>query len=87
MQIKNRIEKLEQQLNVGSEFCACNGSLPLWKCTYADDGIRRDLNVTADENCDVCGRAVNQSLIVVNIVSSRKPNWMIGEPITISPES
>jgi hypothetical protein len=82
-----RLEKLEQQLNVGGEFCACKGSHPLWKCTYADDGIRRDPNATADENCDVCGRVVNQSLIVVNFVRAKRPDWMIDEPITISPES
>ncbi len=73
MRLRSRLKKIEERLNVGGEFCACNGSQPLYKCTYADDGIRRDPNVTDAENCDVCGRAVNQTLIVVNFVKSKKP--------------
>jgi hypothetical protein len=40
MNISNRLEKLENQLNIGGEFCACfpQGS-ETWKQEISDDGL------------------------------------------------
>ncbi len=77
MQITNRLKKLENKSNVNGEFCVCTGSSqPLYTVTYADNGVRREPDVTDAETCELCGRAVNQTLIVVNFVKPKKPAWM-----------
>jgi hypothetical protein len=63
---------MEKQLNVGNvsgEFCACNGSQPIYKSTYADDGILRNPEDVEAEICELCGRAVNKTVIVVDFTS------------------
>jgi hypothetical protein len=69
MQLKNRLKKMEKQLNVSDEFCACNGSQPIYKPTYADDGTLRSPNEADAEICELCGRAVNKTVIIVDYVS------------------
>jgi hypothetical protein len=73
MQLKNRLKKMEKQLNVGNvsgEFCACNGSQPIYKYTHADDGILRNPKDADAEICERCGRAVNKTVIIVNYVTA-----------------
>ncbi len=72
MQLKNRLKKMEKQLNIGNvsdEFCACNGSQPICKQTFADDGILRNPEDVEAEICERCGRAVNKTVIVVDFTS------------------
>jgi hypothetical protein len=72
MQLKNRLATLEKQLNVGNvsdEFCACNGSQPIYKQTFADDGILRRPEDADAEICELCGRAVNKTVIIVDFTS------------------
>ncbi len=70
MQLRNRLKKMEQQLNISDNgFCACNGSMPIYTHTYADEGILRNPKDVEAEICGLCGRAVDKTVIVVDFTS------------------
>ncbi len=71
--IQNRLKKLEKQVIDDSTVCACNGSQPLYKYTYADEGILRNPSEADAEICKLCGREVNKKVIVIDYVKDWKP--------------
>jgi hypothetical protein len=72
MNLKRRITKLEKATGAGG-FCACNGLEPIYKWTYADNGVLRDTKETEAELCETCGKLTNQHLIIIDYVSDWKP--------------
>ncbi len=73
MNVKNKLKKMEKDLNINSEVCTCNGLEPIYKWTYADDGVLRAPKETEAELCETCGKPTNRQLIIINYVSDWKP--------------
>ncbi len=68
MNIKSRLKRLEKVTD-DSNFCVCNGSQPISKQTYAEDGILRNPEDVEDETCELCGREVNKDVLIIDFVS------------------
>ncbi len=73
MSIKNRLKKLESEVQAAGEFCACDkDSKEKIVCAYADDGVLRNPKEAEAEYCAVCALPVNKKVIIVDFVSDWK---------------
>jgi hypothetical protein len=72
MNLRNRLKKIEKAAGGKSEFCTCNGLEPIYKWTYADDGVLREPKETEADLCETCGKPTNRQLIIIDYVSDWK---------------
>jgi hypothetical protein len=76
MNIKSRLKKIEEILNIDSELCQCdeNGS-GKQKVTWTDahDGVLENPSAVEAEYCGVCKREINELAIILNHVSAELP--------------
>ena len=86
MNIKSKIKRLEEKLNVNSELCACfshkGKTFPRWEVYHQDLSI--DSTDTTPilqgepipDFCEICGKAVlKEQIIIVGCDASTKENY------------
>ncbi len=78
MNLKTRIEKVERRAKV-SDFCICHGN-PRCESVYWEDGkpaicpeLLAGKPPPIPDTCDVCGKPINKTLIIVDFISSTIP--------------
>jgi len=80
MQLKNRLKKMEKQLNVGGEFCECRTTQKT-ESIHRKDGFDTVQNIFS-EFCEECSKPIEKQTIIINFVREKKPDWMTGEQYT-----
>jgi hypothetical protein len=77
MQLKNRLKKIEQQLNVSDEFCACTDT-PKTEIILRR-GETDTITSAVAGSCEKCGKPVEKQTIILDFVKAAKPDWMSDE--------
>jgi hypothetical protein len=77
MNILTRLKKMENQLNVGSEFCRCEKEFQTVVVIPAADGDWATLDgkpyVEPPEFCETCGKPNPERLIIAGVKGSDAP--------------
>jgi ssDNA-binding Zn-finger/Zn-ribbon topoisomerase 1 len=78
MQLKNRLKKMEKQLNV-SEFCGCPDTPKLEFIERRGGETDTVITSSVADSCEQCRKPIEKQIIVINYVKSQKPDWMTDE--------
>jgi ssDNA-binding Zn-finger/Zn-ribbon topoisomerase 1 len=77
MRLKNRLKKIEKQLNV-SAFCGCPDT-PKLEFIERRDGEADTVITSVADSCEQCRQPIEKQTIIIDYVKSKKPDWMTDE--------
>ncbi len=77
MHLKNRLKKMEKQLNIGFQFCECRETSK-YEIIHRQNGIDTIQNAVS-EFCEQCCKPIEKQIIIVDFVRPKKPDRVTGE--------
>jgi hypothetical protein len=78
MNIKTRVQKLEQRTGVGSEVCTCfpRRNLETWRQSEIEKGVFTAPEIFGDavpDCCDGCGKPIEKEILMLQFIKSTIP--------------